>query len=163
MPQLARRLFHSVLGAAGLVVLLAAPAFAQHGQTALNITADGLALRGHDPVAYFTEAQAVLGRAEFVATHGGATYRFVTAAHRDLFVASPESYLPQYGGYCAMGVAIGKKLDGDPMLWRVVDGKLYLNVNEDAQRMWLRNPAREIGRADGNWSVVKARRGFDTM
>lgn len=93
--QLSCRLFHSVLRAAGPIGLLAAPAFAQQGQAASNITADGLALRGHDPVACVTEAQAVLGRAEIAATHAGATYRFVTAAHRDLFVANPERHLPQ--------------------------------------------------------------------
>src|SRR5512143_963461 len=83
-----------------------------------------------DPVSYFTDATPAKGKAAFTATHDGVTYRLASAEHRHQFEAEPAKYLPQYGGYCAMGVAMGKKLAIDPEAYRIVDGKLYLNVNK---------------------------------
>ncbi|MBK7595316.1 MAG: hypothetical protein IPJ11_08720 [Gemmatimonadetes bacterium] len=149
--------------AALFTLTLVATVSAQNGATALNIAPGGLALKGYDPVAYFADSKAVHGTAEFTAVHDGATYRFSSAAHRATFLAQPGKYLPQYGGYCAMGVAVGKKLDADPTLWRVVEGKLYLNVNKDAQGMWLKDPGKHIATAEEKWAKVSARNGFDTM
>jgi YHS domain-containing protein len=133
------------------------------GATSLNVDADGVMLRGYDPVAYFTQAAATRGNASFTADHGGATYRFANAEHRDTFVANPEMYVPQYGGYCAMGVAIDKKLDGDPTHFTVHDGKLYLNVNGDAVGMWREKLSEHLAMGEQNWPAVKDRAGFDKM
>jgi|CXWL01.1.fsa_nt_gi YHS domain-containing protein len=151
------------LPVAFLAMALVTSASAQNGATALNIAPGGLAMKGYDPVAYLADSKAVAGTTDFTATHAGATYRFSSAEHRATFLAQPRKYLPEYGGYCAMGVAVGKKLDTDPTLWQVVDGKLYLHVNKDAQGMWLKDPTKHIKTAQKKWAKVSARSGFDTM
>jgi YHS domain-containing protein len=120
----------------------------------LNLEENGLAIHGYDPVAYFTNGAAIEGEAEIAATHNGATYRFASEAHRSQFLADPEKYLPQYGGYCAYGTSVGKKFDGDPQAWRVVDGKLYLNLSADVQRKWLKDVPGRIAEADKNWPTI---------
>lgn len=146
-----------------LALLAAGPLAAQAGHGSVNVNDAGLAMQGYDPVAYFMESKPVKGSATHAMTHGGATYHFASAAHKEAFAANPAKFLPVYGGYCAMGVAIGKKLDADPTLWRVVDGKLYLNVNADAQKMWLKDAAKHIATANDKWSAVAGRKGFDKM
>lgn len=123
----------------------------------LNTNAAGVAVKGYDVVAYQTQNAAVAGLAAFVATHQGATFRFASAANRDAFVAQPARFLPQYGGYCAMGVAVGRKFDIDPTAFRIVDGKLYLNKNEPTQRMWLRDVPGHIRKGDAQWATVAMR------
>lgn len=122
----------------------------------LNIDEQGLGIHGYDPVAYFTDGKAIAGKAEFAAQHGGATYRFASAEHRDLFVADPAKFLPQYGGYCAYGTALNKKFDGDPNAWKVVDGKLYLNLSPDVQKKWLEDVPGNITKADAAWPKIEA-------
>jgi hypothetical protein len=121
---------------------------------AQNLDADGLALHGYDPVAYFTQGAPAKGLPTLTATVHGATYRFASAAHRDAFTASPEKYLPAYGGYCAMGVAVGATFDIDPDAWRIVDGTLYLNKDRGTQRAWLRDVPGNIAKADMKWPEV---------
>lgn len=146
-----------------LALLVSGPLAAQAGRGAVNINDAGVALQGYDPVAYFTDAKPVKGTAAHVMAYGGATYHFASVAHRDAFAANPAKYTPAYGGYCAMGVAIGKKLDADPTLWRIVEGKLYLNVNADAQKMWLKDVPKHVAAATEQWSAVSTRKGFDRM
>ena len=93
---------------------------------------------------------------EFQATHEGATYRFASAAHRDAFAADPAKYAPQYGGYCAFGTAMGRKFDGDPNAWKVVDGKLYLNLNKKIQERWLGDVPGFVRGADNNWPIIRS-------
>ena len=81
----------------------------------------------------------------------GATWRFASAAHRDLFVAAPERYAPQYGGYCAWAVSQGYTADGDPESWKIVDGKLYLNYNREIQQRWEADIPGLVTKADANW------------
>lgn len=121
----------------------------------LNLDAKGVMLHGYDPVAYFTNGAPTPGKEEFRVTHDGATYLFATAANRDAFLASPDKYVPAYGGFCAMGTALEKKLDGDPTVWRIVDGKLYLNVNADVQKRWVQDIAGHIAKADSVWPRIK--------
>ena len=64
-------------------------------------------------------------------------------------------YAPQFGGFCAMGVVLEKKLDGDPQAWRVVDNKLYLNVNKDIQKKWLEDVPGNISKAGKTWPEIK--------
>ncbi len=121
---------------------------------AINVDDAGVALHGHDPVSYFTDSKPQLGNAAFTATHEGATYRFASASHRDAFVAAPAKYIPQYGGYCAMGVTGGAKYDIDPSAWRIEDGKLFLNKNPSVQKSWLKDIPGNITKADSKWPKI---------
>lgn len=156
---LARRSLLSLaaLMAAGAVALpmLPALAYSETSTKAVNIDTAGLAIRGYDPVAYFTVGKPTPGNTQFTAQHDGATYRFASAANRDAFVKEPAKYAPAFGGFCAMGAVFEKKLDGDPNLWRIVDGKLYLNVGEPAQKRWLKDVPGNIGKAQANWTKIK--------
>ena len=116
--------------------------------------ASGVAIKGHDPVAYFTDNAAVRGSDAFTAQHEGVAYKFATAANRDAFVANPAKYLPQYGGFCAFGTAEGYKADIDPRAFSIVEGKLYLNYNNDIRAKWQKDVPGYIGRADRNWPTV---------
>ena len=127
-----------------------------HINTSTGMTLAGapLAIHGYDPVAYFTEGQARVGKAAFTAKHDGAAYRFVSETNKEEFERNPERYVPQYGGYCAFGVSVGSKFDGDPTLFRVVDGKLYFNLNPKIQAMWLKDISGNITKADRNWTQI---------
>jgi len=96
----------------------------------------GVAIRGTDPVAYFTEGKPLEGSDEFTTMWQGATWKFASREHLDLFVADPEKYAPQYGGYCAYGVAQDNLVKIEPENWSIVDGKLYLNYDDDLQEKW---------------------------
>ncbi len=114
----------------------------------------GLAVHGYDVVAYFTKGEPTVGTAKYSTVYKDATYRFASETNLDAFEDNPERFLPQYGGFCAYGVAVGAKFDGDPHLWRIVDGKLYLNLNEDVQRTWEKDISAYIKRADRNWTRI---------
>lgn len=111
----------------------------------------GVAIDGYDPVAYFTESKPVEGSKDFSHEWQGATWRFASAEHRDLFAAEPEKYAPQYGGYCAWAVAQGKTADIDPEAWKIEDGKLYLNYSKKIQTRWEDAMTENIRAADENW------------
>jgi YHS domain-containing protein len=150
------------LGAACLLLTLgvAVPGFAapvQDVNVSAGLTAQGapLALRGYDPVAYFEAGAPQLGKAEHSVAHGGATYRFVSKANQRRFEREPQRYLPQYGGFCAFGVSVGAKFDGDPEVWKIVDDKLYLNLNPEIQKSWNADTAAAIRKADGHWPKIR--------
>lgn len=111
----------------------------------------GLAIRGTDPVAYFTEGRPVAGQSEFSYTWNDATWLFASAEHRDQFAENPEQYAPQYGGFCALAVSQGKTATTDPDAWRIVDGKLYLNYSRERQITWEKDIPGNIQKADANW------------
>lgn len=117
----------------------------------LNLDARGVAIHGHDPVAYFVDGKATAGRPEHRATVGAATYWFASEANVQLFKADPAKYEPQYGGYCAYGVAQGYKPDIDPTAFRIVEGKLYLNLSPAVQKRWTEDIPGHISRANKNW------------
>ncbi|MEX3011987.1 YHS domain-containing (seleno)protein [Hoeflea sp. TYP-13] len=121
----------------------------------VNATSTGLALRGYDPVAYFTKGAPTPGDFQITADYKGATYRFENEENKALFVANPEAYAPAYGGYCAFGTAMGFKFDGDPELWRIVDNKLYLNLAPGIQKRWEADRANLIVAADTNWDTIE--------
>lgn len=147
----------SVATAAIATPLAAQSSMADHDMKAhvVNTNADGVAIHGYDPVAYFTVGAPTMGQAAFSASHEGATYHFASAANRDLFADAPAKYAPQYGGYCAMGIAGGAKFDVDPTAWRIERGKLYLNKDPGVQKMWLRNVPGNIVKADKKWPDIK--------
>lgn len=139
--------------AAGLLLLLAAsPALAKGP---VNETLLGVAIEGTDPVAYFKESRAVEGSRDFQTEWGGATWRFSSAENRDLFAADPERYAPQYGGYCAYAVSQGARAGIDPEAWKIVDDKLYLNLNKSIQKRWEGKQADYIVKADENWPGLR--------
>jgi YHS domain-containing protein len=116
---------------------------------------NGLAIDGHDPVAYFTEQKPVKGSPEFRSDYQGSTFQFASAAHRDTFAANPEQFVPQYGGYCAYGMAKGYKAKIDPAAFTVVGDKLYFNYSEMVRSQWLSNIPGYIRKADANWPDVR--------
>ena len=113
-------------------------------------------LAGHDVVAYFTEGKPVLGNPEYTAVHDGVIYRFSSKANRKKFSANPAKYAPQYGGFCAYGAALGKKLEVDGKAFEVVDGKLYVNKNLDVYETWVEDKQENIETADANWVTIKS-------
>lgn len=114
-------------------------------------TSDGLAASGYDVVAYFDD-QAVEGSAEHTSEYQGATYQFTTAENKAKFDADPEHFVPQYGGYCAWGVAAKNDLfPADPTLFEIVNDKLYLNFNQDVQQKWQADIPGFIDSADELW------------
>lgn len=115
---------------------------------------DNLALRGYDPVAYFNDRKPVKGSAGFQADYKGSTFRFASQANRDAFIADPVRYAPQYGGFCAFGLAGGYKAATDPAAFTIVDGKLYLNYNRAIQQQWSKDIPGFIAKGDRNWPAV---------
>ena len=113
-----------------------------------------LALDGYDAVAYFKDGKPTKGTAAHAATWKGATWHFSSAENKAAFEATPASFAPQYGGYCAWAVSEGYTAKGDPNHWRIVGGKLYVNYNASVQKNWEKNIPGHISRADGNWPVV---------
>ena len=125
----------------GLAAETVAPVFAE----------DGVAIRGTDPVAYFTEGRVRQGDPAIHADWMGARWLFASDEHRAMFVADPAAFAPQFGGYCAWAVAEGYTAPIDPEAWRIVDGKLYLNYSRSIQRKWERDVPGNIQRANSNW------------
>ncbi|MBZ0112002.1 MAG: YHS domain-containing protein [Thermoanaerobaculia bacterium] len=125
---------------------------------AVNTTLFGnLAIEGYDAVAYFTDGEAVKGRADYTLEWQGANWRFASGDHRDLFEADPTRYAPQYGGYCAFAVAKGKMVGIDPEAWQIVDDKLYLQYSKKVQKQWQEDIPGFITKADENWPKLIAK------
>ena len=137
-----------------LTVLFTGVAFAQ--KPPVYSDASG-AIRGYDPVAYFTEGRPVKGSKQFTHRWNGAEWRFASEQNRARFAATPEKYAPQYGGYCAFGVAGGYAVKIEPDAWSVVDGKLYLNYDRSVQASWRKDPPGFIRKGDANWPGVLER------
>ena len=127
------------------------------GETMQRDNRSGFALSGFDPVAYFLNDAAVPGRPDSELIHDGAVWRFASAANRDAFAAAPQKYAPQYGGYCAFGVASGYKAPIEPDAWTVVDGKLYLNYNQSVRSRWSSDIPGFVRKAEANWPTVRAK------
>lgn len=113
-----------------------------------------LAVNGYDPVAYFKEGRPVEGKSDHTLEYKGAEWHFASQENREAFRQNPDQYAPQYGGYCAWAVAQGYTAKGDPMNWRVVNGKLYLNYNADIQTRWERDIPGNIKSAEQNWPRI---------
>jgi YHS domain-containing protein len=116
-----------------------------------------VAIEGFDPVAYFTDGKPVEGKKEFQTTWNGATWRFASAEHRDLFVKDPTKYAPQYGGYCAWAVAQNDTAGIDPKAWTIVDGRLYLNYSLEIQKKWTADIPGNVKKGDANWPHLLGR------
>lgn len=136
------------------VLILAATAVRATEPTVFTGIVKGVALGGYDAVAYFTDGTAVQGRQDLTVEHNGAVWRFATETNRNAFNADPTKYAPQYGGYCAWAVASGYTAKGDPKVWKIVNGKLYLNFNASVQKDWEKDIAGNVKKADANWPRV---------
>lgn len=112
------------------------------------------ALGGYDTVAYFSEGKAVKGDSDYQTRYKGADWYFASEANLVAFKSDPQRYAPQYGGYCAWAVAEGYTAKGDPLYWKVYQGKLYLNYNESIKNQWLEDIDRFIEQANKNWPGV---------
>lgn len=145
------------LAFAALLIHALAAAPAQAGGKINSSFFSSIAIEGFDPVAYFTAHKPVEGNAAFEHEWMGATWRFASAEHRELFAKMPQKYAPQYGGYCAWAVSQGYTASIDPEAWRIVDGKLYLNYSKGIQQQWLGDIPGNIEKGDSNWPGIRAK------
>jgi YHS domain-containing protein len=120
----------------------------------------GFAVSGYDVVSYFELPQSKIGqaqpdpipgRADITAQYNGATFAFASEANRDKFLSDPAAFAPQYDGHCAYGVAKGGKVPGNPTLWRIVDGKLYLNITKNVVGFWEEDIPGNLKLSESNW------------
>ena len=115
-----------------------------------------LALKGYDPVAYFTDAKPTPGREQFELLWDGQRYRFASAQHRDMFRTSPDKYAPQFGGLCAMNLSNGVKRESDPHNWVISNGNLYVFAGERGMQNFSKAPEDYATRAAGHLKALKA-------
>jgi len=162
MISISRTTVVSVLAAVTLAVTVAAnlsPTPLAKGSpvnTSAGLTSTGLplALRGYDPVSYFEGDAPLAGQANLSATHDGATYRFASEGNLDAFEASPTRYVPRFGGFCAYGVSVGKKFDGDPLVYTLHAGKLYLNLNPEIAATFSKDVPGNVDEGVSQWARI---------
>ncbi len=143
------------LMAIGMAGCAASPEeIAQHMPIAIVNAEAGLGLKGYDPVAYFTDKAAVKGSEAYQANVKGVAWRFASVEHRAAFLADPEKFQPQYGGYCAFGMSNGVVVDADPEAWTVEGGRLFVNNNGIAHALWKRDRQTRIDDGDRNWDLL---------
>lgn len=109
---------------------------------------------GYDTVSYFESEEPIRGSTEYTAEYKGATWRFANAENLRRFEEDPARFAPAYGGYCAWAVSQGYLAKGDPRLWAIRDGRLFLNYDAAVQNRWLEDPDGFIRQADANWPAV---------
>lgn len=124
---------------------------------AADVSHSTVGVGGYDLVSYRTGRKPVRGNGNHVAVHEGVTYLFSTQENRERFESAPEQYLPAFGGYCAYGVAVGKKFVGDPDVWEIVDGRLYLNLDNGIKAEWSKDIPGHIAKARANWPRIRDR------
>jgi len=114
-----------------------------------------LALKGYDPISYFTEGRPEQGSAEYQAAFDDATYWFKNAEHRAMFVSDPDHYAPQFRGYCTVYLSHGEKYEADPEAWTIADGKLYVFAGKQAVPMFEAQTASIVEKASDNWAKLR--------
>ena len=121
----------------------------------VGVDGGNIAVSGYDAVSYFEEdGVPVKGDAAFAVEHDGAVYHFASAEHAAKFRADPTAFMPQYGGHCAWAMSRGYLAPGDPLAYAVVDGKLYLNFNQEVKAKWDKDRPGYIASAEKNWAVI---------
>ncbi len=139
-------------------IVAAAPVWAAdeyNVSTGTTIDGNGVAFRGNDLVAVQNGLGVIPGRAEFTHVHDGVAYYFASEAAQREFASNPDKFMPQYGGYCALGVALGKKLDGSPRFADIVDGKLYVFLNAAVFVAYQKDKAGILQKAAANWPEMR--------
>lgn len=134
------------------------------------VDSSGYAVSGYDVVAYHdldskpigtVQTAAVRGNKAFTADYNGAKWAFSSAANRDKFTADPVKFAPLFDGHCAYGVAQGGKVPANPHLWRIVDGKLYLNITKNVVSFWEEDIPGNISTANVNWNTIEPKDSSD--
>lgn len=141
-----------------LSLVLATAAFAAdeyNVSNGLTLTGKPLGLHGNDPVSMFRNNTPTQGDAAFTSSYDGVDYYFASADAQTLFDSDPAAYLPQFGGFCAFGVFVGKKLDGDVSFADIVEGKLYLFVNAAIFEKYLEDKDAVIAGAHAKWPEIE--------
>ncbi len=126
----------------------------QSEQVQIFYTAEGAAIDGYDTVSYFMGDSPVRGNPEIAVMWKGAVWYFASHENREAFEANPYAYAPQFGGYCAYAVSRGYTIGTDPMVWKIVDDKLYLVNSSSIEKMWERDVQGNIKMAEDQWPQV---------
>jgi YHS domain-containing protein len=139
-----------ILTSAAILTLSAAQAFAG------SFYEDkGVALSSYDAISYFAPAPDPLqGKKDLSAEYQGSKFYFITPTHLAQFESDPAKYVPQYGGYDALGVSQGKKVGAHPRVFAIVDGKLYMFSDLESRKNWKKDVNGNIARASEQWSEV---------
>ena len=130
-----------------------------HLKALVNVDHRGVGLGGYDPVAFFTDSAAMMGDSTYRASFGGATYFFMNEAHRALFQATPEKYVPRFGGFCAFGVSKGHAVPIQIETWQLINGRLTLNYNKSVEATFNQDVAGNLERANANWPGIVEKEG----
>lgn len=120
-----------------------------------NVEYSTTGVLGYDLVSYHSEGKPVRGDGNNLVVVDGVTYLFANEENKNAFEKNTEKYLPAYGGYCAFGVSVNKKFVGDPEVWKIVDGTLYLNLDRNIQKIWFEDIPGNIVKAEQNWLNIK--------
>jgi hypothetical protein len=155
MLKVTKRAFGGTLSGILLTVVLVMTTIAGDPQKMINSGPDGVAIKGYDTVAYFTENQSIQGKSDFAYSWRDVEWHFTNSNHRNLFIADPERYAPQYGGFCANAMSKGKVAIADPEAWTIVDEKLYIKFNFVSRDKWRKDIASRIKKADKNWANLQ--------
>lgn len=131
--------------------LMVSPLFGQ----SQNLDKNGIAIQGHDPVAFFIEKKPVKGKPTLYSKSGGATYHFSSAENKAIFDAEPTKYIPQFGGFCAYGVSKGAKVKIEVDAFQIVDGRLLLQYDKSVRDTFNKDQKGLLKKADANWLSVK--------
>jgi len=154
-PIIIKRLLACLLALAGMSAFAAPPVNTL--KNAFFSTQTDTAINGYDSVAYFTQNAPVKGQDAFTFEWKGAKWKFSSAANLELFKSNPEKYAPQYGGYCAYGVAKDDLVKVDPEQFTIFEGKLYLNYDASVQKDWNKDRAGFIKQADAKFPKLLAK------
>lgn len=137
-----------------LVVIILCATQSVWAKESINTDKTGVAVSGYDVVAYFKSGKPMKGNFQIAFKHEGATYRFASKENLESFKSNPKRYLPAYGGYCAYGVSVGQKFYADPTVWKIVNGRLYLNLDQNIAKLFEKNLQGNIRKADKNWTQI---------
>ena len=147
--------------AAALVLVIATMIGPIGAQDSAQTDTQRLAIRGYDPVAYFTEGRPLLGKPDFEYAWDGARYRFASTQHMTSFRADPDRFAPQFAGSCAMAMSKGMKVEANPENWLISNGRLFVFFSSDAAVRFKADPQGTAAAADKNWELLK-KAPFDT-
>lgn len=147
-----------LIAALAAIAIGAAACSKAEGVAKIDTDSSGRAIRGYDAVAYFAVESAVEGNPKFEFAWNGAKWLFASEENLEKFKKSPETYAPQFGGYCSYAVSHGHTADGDPKAWKVVDGKLYLNYDQDVKQMWEKEQDKFIKDGEKNWAQFQIKK-----
>ena len=125
--------------------------------TQISQNAQGIAINGYDPVAFFTERKAIQGTEVYSCQWNDATWYFASEENRQLFLNDPKGYAPQYGGYCAHAVTRGQLVESDPQSFAIKDDKLYLFRDEQSKTKALFKFAKKKHKTERNWLTFTSR------